>query len=144
MFLGVWRPYELIFCMLSIEKKRLGLSLLRDALSWRMVLITQNLPSPRLKKRFCWCPWSDVLRAPKAIRTNFLHSGFLENGRRSSSYVSSRQMAMRTNNLLSVRLNMRLWWSRWSIVWKWRMTMKSHFLHPGHPKSEMDDVVEVM
>jgi predicted transcriptional regulator len=50
MFQGVERPYELISCILSMEKSDLD-SRLSDFLNRRMGLRTNNLPSERRKMR---------------------------------------------------------------------------------------------
>jgi hypothetical protein len=51
MFQGVERPCELIFCNLSIKKKRLGRGRLSDVLRRRMGMRTLILPSGSLKIR---------------------------------------------------------------------------------------------
>jgi hypothetical protein len=47
-------------------------------------------------------------------------------------------MALKSHNLLSGRLKMRLWWSRWTHASKCRKAMWTHFLHPGHRKKRLE------
>jgi hypothetical protein len=79
MFEVVERPYEHIFFILSIEKKRLWWNRLCDVKSSLMTMVTLKLPSERLKIRLWWCRWSDVSWCRKAIRTHFLLSGDSKN-----------------------------------------------------------------
>jgi hypothetical protein len=51
MFEGVERQFEIIFCILGIEKKQLLRRPLRDVLGKRTVLRNNNVPSRRFKKR---------------------------------------------------------------------------------------------
>jgi hypothetical protein len=40
-------------------------------------------------------------------------------------------MALRTHNMPSARLKMRLWWCRWSDVSWYQEAIRIHFLHLG-------------
>jgi hypothetical protein len=73
----VWRCRticELIFCIVGIQKKRLGRRLGSDDLISRMALQIHYLPSGRLKLRLCWSRWRDVSWCRKDKRTHFLYS----------------------------------------------------------------------
>jgi hypothetical protein len=73
------------FLLPGHRKQRLGEICLSYDLSRRITLTTHNLPSGRLKKRLCWCRWSDVSTRRWVIRTHFLPA---EHGKSDSDYFS--------------------------------------------------------
>jgi hypothetical protein len=120
-------------------KKRFGPIRQSGVSSRRMALVTENLPSGRLKKRLWWRRWRDVCRCRFAMRTNFVLPGHREMwlSRSRLSDVLSRRMGLRNHNLPFWRLHKRLWWNRWSDNSRCRKTMTTHFLHPGHQKKRL-------
>jgi hypothetical protein len=118
----------------------------------RMVLRTHNLHSERLKMRLWWFRWSNVSWCRKAIWTHLQYSwhSIKQFGRNSGSDVLSRRMALRIQNHLSGRLKTRLWLIQCSDVSRFRNTMLTHFLHPGHRRKRLgrcrlsDDLIRLM
>jgi hypothetical protein len=98
------------------SKKRFGRSCGSDVISRRMALRTHTSSSGRLKKRFWWIRWNDVSRCRKDMPKNFLASCASKKrlGLSRLNEGLSRPMALRTHNLSSESLKMRLWWCRWS------------------------------
>jgi hypothetical protein len=116
-------------------KKGIGRSRGSDDLSRRMAQINHNLPSGRLKMRLWLWRWSDISWCRRAMRTNFLLSGYPRNrfGLSRESFVLSRWMALRSHNLPSGRLKKRPVKSSK----KCRVALRTHFLHSGHPKERL-------
>jgi hypothetical protein len=82
---------------------------------------------------------SNNSRCRKAMRSHFLHPG-----RQKKVLVPCRlsdvlcwRMDLTTNNLPSVRLNKRLWWTRWSYISRGRKGIETHFLHPDNRKKRL-------
>jgi hypothetical protein len=111
-----------------------------DVLSRGIALTTHNLPSGRLKKRFCWIRWSSVSRFRKAMRTNFLHPGL---GRSRLSDVIIWRIGLGALNLPSGRLKKRHW-SRCSDVSRCLKVIRTHFLHSENRKKLLAWIHEVM
>jgi hypothetical protein len=128
-----------LFLYPGYQIKRLGRSRLRVVLNRRMALRTQNLPSGRLKRRF-WRSMKWSFKVSIVMENHFQH---YENRKkwlfrcRLSDVISSR-MVLRNYNLTSERIKKRLWWSRWSDVWRCPNAMRNLFLHPGHWKKRFE------
>jgi hypothetical protein len=119
--------------------KLLGRSCSCVVLSRRMALESYNLPFRLLKGRLCWRRWRNDSWCRRAMQFHYLHPGHRKKRlvRSSLSDILSRRMVLRSHNLPSERLKMRLCWFGWSIVsWcrKAIWTNWNHFLHPGHRK----------
>jgi hypothetical protein len=116
------------------SKKAIFKKSLKLCLSRRMVLITHNLTSERVKKRHRWSRWSDVPRCQRTLRNYFVYLGHWKKGlgRSRLSDVLSRRMVRRNHYLPPWRLKKRLWWRQWNDVSSCQKAMRNNFLHSAH------------
>jgi hypothetical protein len=70
------------------------------------------------------------------MRNHFLHPVHLEKrlGQSRGRHVTSRQIALRTDKLVSESFKMRFWWCRWRDVSWCLNAIRTHFLNCGHSK----------
>jgi hypothetical protein len=84
-----------------------------------------------------WSRWSNVSRCLRSFDLIFCVKKKMILGRILGSDALRRRMALRTHYLRSGYLKMRLWWSWWSDVWRWRKIMLTHFQQPGIPEKRI-------
>jgi hypothetical protein len=123
------------FLNLGHSKKRLERIRGSDIWSKWMVLRTDNLSSGHFKERLWLSRWSYDSMCQKAIRAHILHT---DHRIKRLGWIRlcwlNRRMDLRTNNLPSESLKMRLRCCRWSDGSCCRKAIRTYFLHSGHFK----------
>jgi hypothetical protein len=125
------------------SKKELWWISLSDVLSRRMALRTHNLTSDVLINDIGEVDEAIFQAVQNTFEFIFCTLGFEKNRLLRSRLcdVLIRRMALRTHNLISEHLKIRLWWCRWSDVSWCRIAMRNHYPFHVNRKKFLDEIV---